>query len=314
MTVAATHRLDAAVARGDLIRALGAFCDPPAAHHRHLVQALGLPEAVTTAEHTEAFVLQGHPYASFHLSDEGSIGGQVAEAVGGFWRVLGLEVPAEPDHLAALLGLYAALLEVETDAGAPPPPGPGATEPRRARAIAARSRATLLWEHLVPWVPGFADSVAAAVPAYSGWARLLTAVLLEEATTTPPPRLLPAALRQAPPGLMAPEHQGVDPVASLVAPIRCGMVLTRSDLARAAESLGLGLRVGGRRFVLEALLGQEPSGVFAWMEAEAQRWSQRHAAREPALGEVARFWATRAAQSARWLRRASALPARGAPR
>ena len=41
------------------------------------------------------------------------LGGEAADRVAGFWRALGREVPGEPDHLSALLGLYAGLADAE---------------------------------------------------------------------------------------------------------------------------------------------------------------------------------------------------------
>ena len=80
-----------------------------------------------------------YPYASVYLGAEGMLGGEARDRVAGFWRALGLVPPAEPDHLAALLGLYAALADAE--------------EPRRTSrpaAAPAQARRALLHEHLLP--------------------------------------------------------------------------------------------------------------------------------------------------------------------
>lgn len=342
--VASATQVDSPSARAELVRALGAFAEAPGARHRDLADALGFSRPVTRAEHTEAFVLECHPYASFHLSGDGGIGGEVTAQVAGFWKVLGLDPPPEPDHLVALLGLYAALLDAEGDGygygygagyGGPvaepdrdadpgsgsrsdAPPGRGDLS-GKATAIAARSRAALLWEHLVPWVPGLLDSVATAAPAYREWGELLGEVLLREVAWSPEPTRLPAALRQAAPGLgrghASPGHGGTsdrgdDPVALLVAPVRCGMVLTPAVLAGGADDLGLALRVGGRRFLLESLLAQEPATVLRWLAEEAERWAVRHEARAGAFGRVAVFWSGRAAAASAWLTEASELPSR----
>ena len=39
------------------------------------------------------------------------MGGLARERIAGFWNAVGLTPPPEPDHLAALLGLYASLTE-----------------------------------------------------------------------------------------------------------------------------------------------------------------------------------------------------------
>ena len=95
--------------------------------------ALGL-DPVSDAEHTDAFVLNCPPYASIYLGPQGAIGGEGADRVAGFWRAIGITPPAEPDHLAALLGLYARLGEAAA----------GARRPATAAALAqSRGRAVL---------------------------------------------------------------------------------------------------------------------------------------------------------------------------
>ena len=96
--------IDGATAgRWELLRSLGAVPDSPAAA-RCVGPALGL-DPVSDAEHTEAFVLNCPPYAGIYLGPQGAIGGEGADRVAGFWRAIGITPPAEPDHLAALLGL-----------------------------------------------------------------------------------------------------------------------------------------------------------------------------------------------------------------
>ena len=51
------------------------------------------------------------PYASVYLGPDGALGGEGADRAAGFWRASGLTPPAEPDHLTALLALYASLGE-----------------------------------------------------------------------------------------------------------------------------------------------------------------------------------------------------------
>ena len=80
----------------------------------------------------------------------------------------------------------------------------------------------------------------------------------------------------------------------MLAPLRCGMIVTRTDLARAARQNGLGLRAGERRFALNALLAQDAPAMWRWFQDEALEWSQRHTAREAWLPAIARDWAARA--------------------
>src|SRR5581483_7889566 len=78
--------------RWELLRALGAVADSPAAA-RAVAAALGL-DPVSDDEHTEAFVLNCPPYAAVYLGPDGALGGEGADRAAGFWRALGLTPPA----------------------------------------------------------------------------------------------------------------------------------------------------------------------------------------------------------------------------
>jgi Nitrate reductase delta subunit len=285
-----------AAVRWELLRALGAVADSPAAA-RCVGPALGL-DPVTDAEHTDAFVLNCPPYAAIYLGPEGAIGGEGADRVAGFWRAIGIIPPAEPDHLAALLGLYARLAEAEAEAETEA--AAGARRPATAAAL-AQSRAVLFWEHLWPWLPGYLDAVTdLAVPALTSWADLARRVLAAEAGALPPCPRQPLALREAPPGAEPPA--GPHDVIELVTiPVRSGLILTRRRLAEGAGRAGVGFRIGERRFALRAMLEQDPRATVAWLAAEADRWQQRHRDRVP-RDEVTGWWAARAARTAQVLR------------
>jgi hypothetical protein len=278
-------------APGELLVALGAMCDSPEAA-QPATSALSLGPLSTEA-HTSVFVLNCPPYASIHLGIEGQLGGEAADRVAGFWRVLGLTVPTEPDHLASLLALYAEL------GGAT-----AAAAPRTRRAIEA-ARAALLWEHLWPWVPGYCHAVAAlGCDALSGWATMLPTVLaaelsevLADAVNGPGDRL-PLALRAAPAPLGADaDLEGV--LDALVAPLRSGIVLTRDSVARASRTVGVGLRIAERRFALRAMLEQDPPGTLRWLGDEAQQWSERH--RRAGTDRASRWWVQRASATAAFM-------------
>ena len=275
--------------RWELLRALGAVADSPAAA-RCVGPALGL-DPVTGAAHTDAFVLNCPPYAAIYLGPQGAIGGEGADRVAGFWRAIGLTPPAEPDHLAALLGLYARLGEAADGARLSP----------AAAAALTRSRAVLFWEHLWPWLPGYLDAVTdLAVPALAGWAGLTRRALAAEAGDLPPCPRLPLALRAAPPAAQ-PDPSQHDLIDLVTVPVRSGLILTRRRLAEAAGQAGVGFRIGERRFALRAMLEQDPRATLTWLAAEADRWQQRHRNRAPA-GEIAGWWAARAAQTGKVLR------------
>ena len=257
-----------AAARWELFRALGAVTGDPA-DARTASAALGWA-GPGNAEHAEVFVLNCPPYAAVYLGAEGGLGGDAADRAAGFWRAIGIAPPAEPDHLGALLGLYASL-------------GEAAGDTRNAATADAltRARHALFWEHLWPWLPGYLDAVAdLGAPGLTPWARLARRALQAERDAHPG-GWLPLALRAAPaPG---PAADGLDALLDLLtSPIRSGFILTRRRLAAGARAAGAGHRIGERRFTLRAMLEQAPAGTVSWLAGEAARWSRRHAAPPPA--------------------------------
>ncbi|HSZ41289.1 MAG TPA: molecular chaperone TorD family protein, partial [Trebonia sp.] len=293
--------------RWELIRALGAVADSPGAAHA-AGSALGLAP-ISGAEHTDVFVLNLPPYAAAYLGPDGALGGEAADRVAGFWRVMGLDAPGEPDHLSALLGLYASLGEAVTAA-------------RHPATLAALSRAqgTLLWEHLRSWLPPYLDAVASLpAPALREWGDLLRRVLDTEADRHPGLPALPLALRAVSPagvplggasggasggGVPAgvvPDAGPREMAGALTVPVRSGIILTRHRLAAGAGQAGVGLRIGERRYTLRAMLEQDPVATANWLAAEADRWAGQHKGRHPA-DQAALWWADRAGQTAQALR------------
>lgn len=293
--------------RPELLRALGAVAGDPA-DARTACAALGLP-VPGNAEHTEVFVLNCPPYASLYVGAEGGLGGEATDRAAGFWRAIGLPPPAEPDHLSALLGLYARLGEAAAEARAPATAG-----------ALTRARHALFWEHLWPWLPGYLDAVHdLGTPALARWACLVRRALLAERGGHPGGRL-PLALRAAPAPATEPGGTG-ELLDLLTVPVRSGLVLTRRSLAAGADAAGAGQRIGERRFALRAMLEQAPAQTLGWLAGEAARWSRRHAAapgRADGLRErdiVQAWWAGRAGRTARILATAAGRAAPGqAPR
>ncbi|HEU4597935.1 MAG TPA: molecular chaperone TorD family protein [Pyrinomonadaceae bacterium] len=274
----------------ELFRALAALAEPPSDEGSagRLCEVLGLGAAPTASEYAEVFVFQLYPYASVYLGAEGMLGGEARERVAGFWRALGQRPPVEADHLAALLALYARLVELEE------------TEEDAARREGWRgARKALLWEHLLSWLGAYLDKLSeVAPPSYRGWGELLMKALLAEVSVVGEQGALPAHLRDAE-GLADPRAGEVEEfLQTLLAPARSGLILVRSDLSRAARALGLGARAGERKFTLKSLLGQDAAGVLGWLAEEAAAWTRRHRARREALGAVAAWWESRAASSA----------------
>jgi TorA maturation chaperone TorD len=251
----------------ELFRALAAYCEAPSTA---VAEALELPPP-TAADHSDLFSFQLYPYASVYVGAEGMLGGDAADRVAGFWRAVGATPPAEPDHLAALLGLYAAFAEEDDD---------------RARHL----RHALLWEHLLCWLPVWLARLAEIAPKpYVAWGSILQSALLAETAELGAPVARPLHLR------LAPAAEGVE---SMFMAVRSGIVLTRADLVRAARELGLGLRQGERRYALEALLAQDAPSVLGWLSKEAWRQREIHRSLPAAWRPVTEHWASRAEATA----------------
>lgn len=271
----------------ELFRTLGALLEPPTARLEPLAELLKLGPLPSSDEHARLFLFELYPYASVYLGNEGMLGGEARDRIAGFWRAMALEPPEEPDHLTVMLACYAELCEREENAQ-----GVGKQRLHLARGV-------WLWEHLLSWLPPFLHKLTeSAPPFYRKWGNLLRSSLEAEGEQIPPPKELPLHLRAAG-NLPDPREEGAEPFLSgLLSPIRSGMIITGSDLARAAKELELGLRKGERKFVLKSLLGQEPASVLEWLAEEAARWEARHRARGWAFHE---FWALRAARTAQFL-------------
>src|SRR5215207_7052333 len=121
----------------ELFRALAVLVEPPdRPGAARVAEALGLGELPEASAYTDLFVFQLYPYASVYAGVEGMLGGEARDRVAGFMAALGHDVPAEPDHLALLLGAYAGLAEAEQ----------GESDERRRGRVRGARRA-LLWEH-----------------------------------------------------------------------------------------------------------------------------------------------------------------------
>lgn len=283
----------------ELYRALGSLIEVPAPEHRRIAEALNLPEVPGPAEHGAVVAFQRYPYASVYLGQEGMMGGEARDRIAGFRRALrigeGVEGRGpeprpggapEADHLASLLALLAALHRWCRDES-------GTAH----AALLAEARMTLVWEHIVSWMgPYLASFEGCGSPFYEAWAALLAEALSRLEAETAFPGYLPGALWSAP-GPADPRNEGGAAfIASLLAPVRSGMILLRDDLVSLGEEAGLACRAGERRYVLSSFLAQDPDATLRWLAGHAQEWGGRMAGRGPA--PIARWWADRAAKSA----------------
>ncbi|MFP5298110.1 MAG: molecular chaperone TorD family protein [Actinomycetota bacterium] len=272
--------------RVELIRALAVLAEEPAAEHAAVAHTLGLPNPPSPAEHTDVYVLQVYPFASVYVGAEGMMGGEARDRIAGFWRAVGQVPPTEPDHVAALLGLYAGLLDqAERE-----------NDPAR-RIMTQRAAAALLWEHLLSWLPPFLAKLReVGSDFHREWADLLIDVLFEESRSLDADLPLPVHLAEAP-GLA--EEDTLDGhLSGVLAPVRSGMVITRADLARGAVSADVGTRIGERRFILKAMLEQDVRATLRWLSSEATRWKEIHLSMGSRWGIGSNFWVQRCADAA----------------
>jgi TorA maturation chaperone TorD len=272
----------------ELFRALGSLAEPPSPETRRLAELLELGPPPDSAAYSDLFLFQLYPYASVYLGVEGQLGGEARDRIAGFWRALGESPPAEPDHLAVMLALYARLAELEKDA-----------TDRSARVRWRHARHAFLQEHLLTWLPPFlAKLQEVAPPFYRAWGALLEEGLSLEAAQLEEQDDLPLHLRQSSP-LADPRSEGHDAfLDSLLAPVRSGCILIRFDLQQAAQQLELGSRIGERRFALKSLLQQNAGALLDWLRQQAVSWSDRHLQRPWGGRAVARFWSERSKATA----------------
>lgn len=303
----------------ELFRALGALIEAPVPEHGRVAEALGLPSVPGPAVHGAVVAFQRYPYASVYLGREGMMGGEARDRIAGFRRALGVGETAPPrrsramrpvadgdeqlestapaaalrrddateaDHLTSLLALLAALGRWRDD------------EREKARAaLLEQARLTLVWEHVVSWTgPYLASFDECGAPYYGAWAALLGEALDRLCAETALPGYLPAPLREAPPFADPRTEGGEAFIASLLAPVRSGVILLRDDLVRLGDDTGMACRAGERRYVLQSFLAQDPGATLRWLARHAREWSGRVAERGPA--PIARWWSQRAAASA----------------
>ncbi len=281
----------------ELLRALGALAEDAGPAQTRIATALELPALPTPADYTELFAFALYPYASVYLDAQGMLGGDARDRIAGFWRALNLTPPQDPDHLTTMLAFYSGLADAE------------AAEPDAVRRGAiAHARRAFFWEHLASWLPVYLMRVSSlAPPAYAAWATVLSAAMIAEAsqlgTTGMPGRNshdLPLHLRLAP-SLADPSQDFDEFVAGLLAPVRCGFILVRSDLRRIASDLGIGLRHGDRRFALDTLLAEGRAATLRALADHALSAARDHAALDSIWGPTREFWGDRATRSSVFL-------------
>jgi TorA maturation chaperone TorD len=274
----------------ELFRALAALAEPPVPELAPLAAQLGLGELPAAHEHTELFTIQLVPYASIYLGEDGRLGGDARDRIQGFWRALGRAPEAEADHLTLMLASFAELGATQREAERS-----GNAE---ARQQAVHHQTVFLHEHILSWLPAYllrASELGGRF--YGNWARLLLDLLEREAEAVARPNTEPMHFRLSTP-IGLPDSEAGDILVrvldALVAPIRCGFVITRRDLADAAAELGIGCRMGERRYMLEAMLRQQPATLTAWLTEYCERVIAAYAEQPEALRQALSPWSSRA--------------------
>lgn len=280
--------------RWDLVRTLAALCEEPGPALQPLADALDMP-LPTRADHTALFSFNAYPYASVYLGAQGHLGGAARDRIGGFWSAVGLQPPPEPDHLAALLGLWVTLSERAAHAV-------GAERVLRKRAAQA------CWdEHLAPWVFIWLDAVDRCEAAsYEQWSHLLREILREGATEGEghePGQDVALHYRTAPDPFEPSGRSGDEAIQGLLAPVVTGMVVLRADLERLGARLRLVVRVAERAYALRGLLAQDAQGTLTGL-AELAAEQARRCRAWPHSGAAA-FWGPRAEATSERLREAA---------
>lgn len=275
----------------ELIRALGALSEAPAPEHVPIASVLDLGPVPEASVYTDVFLFHLYPYAAVYLGAEGMLGGEARDRIAGFWTALGYSPPAEPDHLGALLGLWATLEEAiagEEDAAE--------------RALLEHAVGTLLTEHLTSWLPAYLRAVERlAPPYYRRWGGLLSDTLASR-TQVLDLQAHASMHFESLPALPDPRSEGGPAfLEAVLAPGRSGMILARADMARAARALELGFRLGERSYQLKALLSQDPGAVLAWLAGEAEDWARWCETAPWAPESARRHWYARAEHSAELL-------------
>ncbi len=264
----------------ELIRALGALCEPPSPLHGRGVRgarpARRARGTTTTPSSSSSSSTRTPRSTSAPRGSSAARRAIASPASGG--RSGSCRRPSRTTS-RALLGLYASLGEEER-----------AEDDEARRLLRHEARRTLLYEHLLAWTDPYLDRVGElAPPYYRAWGELVRAALAAEAERLAAPPRLPAALREAP--LLEPPSEigGAAFLEQLLAPVRTGFILVRSDLVAASRELGLGLRIAERRYVLEALIGQDGPATLRWLSELAEHRAELHRSE---------FWSARAAASA----------------
>ncbi len=253
-----------------------------------LAAALGI-EGAAPSDLYELFVKELPPFASIYLSTDGNIGGDTRFVIAGFYTALGIPVPSDPDHLASLLRLLSVILNKEAELAS------AGTDPSNEKRLASvsRARSVLVADHLATWLPAYllrAEEVAPS--ALQGWVSCALD-LLSVVTGGSQGTVLPTEEHDN--GNIA-SASSSEVINWITSPGCSGLIITPWDIRNLAESLGLAIRIGRKRFVLEELWAQAGQEVLVHLQSMAERQMKlfdENCCDFPSL----KTWSTRAART-----------------
>lgn len=253
---------------------------------REISEALGI-ETVSRSDLYELFVKELPPFASIYLSADGNIGGEIQSVIAGFYLVLGVPTPSDPDHLSSLLALLAGVLSKEAELR-----GDGEAQGGVWLSSVLRAKSVLIAEHLLSWLPAYLLRAKEVAPTeLLGWVScamdLVSAICEpERAEALAEESEIPAAIASV-----------SELVGWMTTPSRSGLILCPSDISAMADSLGLALRVGRKRFVLEELASQaDLNRLLPLFAATARRQEELFALYSGEFNSLG-SWAARAKRS-----------------
>ena len=241
----------------ELFRALGALCEPPSPLHRPAAEALGLPGEPRGRRLRRALPLPALPVRVRVPRRRGQARRRRARPCR---RLLARARARAAGRARPPRGAARALRDARR------------ARARRARrgspaAPCARRAARCCTSTCSRGPSPYLDRVdELAPPYYRAWARAAArgARRRGRASSAPRPRCRPRCARRRRSSAPS-EVGGTAFLEQLLAPVRTGFILVRSDLVAAARELGLGLRIAERRYVLEALLGQDAAATLRWL-------------------------------------------------
>jgi hypothetical protein len=268
-----------------LFTSLGEVVEAPGTEQARLARMLGLPGDPNRQEFTNLFVVQLFPYASIYLSPNGLAGGAVRKRAAEYWTITGRIAPHEPDHITALLKLYGAIQ-------------PSLHGDNASANVSLENRRAVFWEAIASWLPMYLLRMREIGTAlYKAWSDVASDVVEAEAAQLGMPAVMSSFLAAAP--ATPPVTEPAAFIDSLFAPAASGVIISRADLGRCADTNRLTVRMADRRHTLKLMVTENITGVCGWLHHEISRQADNLRRLPDSLAPVRDHWVQRADASAR---------------